>query len=86
MEYIVPVYDAWNSVEEIAWDTLPNQFVIKTNHDSGSVVICRDKNTFDFEKARKILNRSMEHDYYLHAREWPYKNVELGKHIILPTD
>lgn len=76
MEYIVPVYGAWNSVEEIAWDTLPNQFVIKTNHDSGSVVICRDKNTFDFEKARKILNRSMRHDYYLHAREWPYKNVQ----------
>lgn len=75
-EYIVPVYGEWDSVDEIEWDKLPNQFVIKTNHDSGGVVICRDKSTFDFVAAKKILQKSLKTDYYQHAREWPYKNVK----------
>lgn len=75
-EYIVPVYAAWDSVNDINYDELPNKFVLKTNHDSGSVRICKDKVTFDKKAASNVLNKSMKHNYFYFAREWPYKNIE----------
>ena len=74
-EYIIPTLGVWDDVEEIEWDKLPNQFVLKTTHDSGGVVICRDKQIFDKEKAKKKLQKSLKHNYYMSGREWPYKNV-----------
>lgn len=75
-EYIIPTLGVWDKVDDIDFDTLPNQFVLKTTHDSGGVVICKDKNTFDTDKAKKILNKSIKKDYYVISREWPYKNVK----------
>ena len=54
---------------------MPNQFVLKTNHDSGTVIICKDKKTFDVDAARKRINKKIHHNYYYAGREWPYKNV-----------
>src|SRR5699024_10930666 len=65
----------WNNVEEIKLDNLPNQFVLKTTHDSGGVVICKDKETFDFDVAKKKLKKSFSNNYYDAYREWPYKHV-----------
>lgn len=75
-EYIVPTYGVWNNFDEIDFSLLPNQFVLKTTHDSGGVVICKDKHTFDLNKAKKILNHSLKNNYYEYRREWPYKNVK----------
>lgn len=50
-EYVIPTINVWNSVEEINWQTLPNQFVIKATHDSARTIICKDKKNFDFEHA-----------------------------------
>lgn len=75
-QYVVPVLETWDSVEEISLDSMPEKFVLKTNHDSGSVQICREKEDFDFEKAKENLSRSMSHNYYLHAREWPYRDIK----------
>lgn len=78
-EHIIPTFGVWNNVEEIDWDSLPNQFVLKTTHGSGGsgVVICKDKNSFDFEEAKRKLKRSLAHsDTYAHYREWPYKNIK----------
>ncbi len=76
-EHIIPTLGLWNSVDEIDWDTLPNQFVLKTTHGGGGggVVICKDKATFDKKKARKTLQKSLDGDIYLNYREWPYKDV-----------
>lgn len=74
-EYIIPTLGVWNSVEEIDWDSLPNQFVLKCTHDSGGLVICKDKKTLDVEAAKKKIKHSLETDYYALGREWPYKNV-----------
>lgn len=74
-EYIIPTLGVWNSFDDIDFTTLPNQFVLKTTHDSGSVVICKDKNSFNYENAKKSLTNSLRRDYYLEHREWPYKNV-----------
>ena len=54
-QYIIPTLGVWNTVEEIEWDKLPNQFVLKTTHGGGGcgVVICKDKSSFDFDTAKK---------------------------------
>lgn len=54
-KYIIPTLGVWNSVDEIEWDKLPNQFVIKVSSDSGGIVVCKDKQTLDIEKAKEKL-------------------------------
>ena len=76
-EHIIPTLGVWNSVDEIDWDVLPNQFVLKTTHGGGGggVAICKDKATFDRAKAMKTLQKSLDNDIYWNYREWPYKDV-----------
>ncbi|MBQ0036859.1 MAG: glycosyl transferase [Firmicutes bacterium] len=75
-KYIVPTYGVWNKFGEIDFDSLPNQFVLKCTHDSGGVVICKDKSKFDIEKAKEKINKSLNTNYYYHSREWPYKDIK----------
>lgn len=77
-QYIIPTIGVWDEPEQIEWESLPNQFVIKTNHDGGNfgVVVCRNKSTFDKEKAIKRLRASLERNVFKYGREWPYKNIE----------
>ena len=75
-EYVVPLIQAYDSFDDIDFDKLPNQFVLKTNHDSGGYIICKDKAELDIEKARKKMNKSLKRNYYEFSREWPYKNVK----------
>ncbi len=74
-EYIIPTLGVWNSFDEIDFDKLPDQFVLKCTHDSGGLVICKDKSKLDIESARKRLNKSLNTDYFMVGREWPYKKV-----------
>lgn len=77
-EYIIPTLGVWDKPEDIEWDNLPDQFVLKTTHGGGSngVIICKDKSTFDRDKARTKLKQALRQDIYKILREWPYKNVE----------
>lgn len=75
-EYIIPTIGVWRTIGEIDWDSLPNQFVLKWNHDSGSIVICKDKSQLDKEEAIRILKRKEHSSGYWYGREWPYKNVK----------
>lgn len=76
-EHIIPTLGVWNSIDEIDWDALPNQFVLKTTHGGGGggIVICKDKGVLDKEKAKKTLQKSLDGDIYWNYREWPYKDV-----------
>ena len=76
-EHIIPTLGVWNSIDEIDWNVLPDQFVLKTTHGGGGcgVVICKDKATFDKDRAKEILKGSFKGDIYKIFREWPYKNV-----------
>lgn len=74
-EHIIPTLAVYNNVEEIDFDLLPDQFVLKTTHDSQSAIICVDKSTFDKEKALKRLKKKLKTQYYWLSREYPYKNV-----------
>ena len=75
-EYLIPLIGIYNSFDEIDFEVLPKQFVIKCTHDSGGLVICKDKNKLDKEKARKKINRCLSRNYFYNTREWPYKNVK----------
>ena len=75
-QYIIPTLGVWDNFDDIDFEKLPNQFVLKCTHDSGGLVICRDKSKFDIKAAKKKLNRSLKSNYYYLGREWPYKNVK----------
>ena len=75
-EYLIPLVGGpWKSVEEIDFSALPNQFVLKTTHDSGGIVFCKDKNNFDIERAKEKLKKHLRRKYYYGKREWPYKGI-----------
>lgn len=75
-EYIIPTFGVWDNVEDIELDMLPNQFVLKCTHDSGSIVICKDKSKLDFEAAKKKLKKGLGRNLFWYGREWPYKDVK----------
>ncbi|MBR6001850.1 MAG: glycosyl transferase [Bacteroidales bacterium] len=74
-EYIIPTLAVWDSVDEIDLDALPERFVLKCTHDSGSAVLCTDKASFDLEAAKKRLSERLALDYGARFREWPYSKV-----------
>lgn len=75
-EYIISTLGIFDKFSDINFDALPNEFVIKCTHDSGSFVIVHDKNNFDKKRAEKIINKGLKHNGFNYAREWPYKNVK----------
>lgn len=75
-EHLFPVLGTWETAEQIDFDALPEQFVLKCNHSSGDVIVCRDKSRFDRDQARRQLQKTLQKDYYFAGREWPYKNVK----------
>lgn len=75
-EYLIPLLGVYDNFDDIDFSKLPNQFVIKCNHDSGGLVICKDKSKLNIDETRKKINRSLKTNYYYAGREWPYKNVK----------
>ena len=75
-KYIIPTLAVYDRVEDINFDTLPYQFVLKCTHDSGGLVICRNKEKLDIEAAKKELQKFLKSNYFYQNREWPYKNVK----------
>ena len=73
---IIPSYGVWDKFDDIDFNILPDQFVLKsTNGGGGSgVVICKDKKTFDKEKAKQQLERSMRVNWKF-EREWVYRDI-----------
>ena len=75
-EYIIPTIGVYDKFEDIDFDKLPNQFVMKCTHDSGGLVVVKDKNKLDINSAKRKINKSLKTKYYRGGREWPYKNVK----------
>lgn len=74
-DYLIPLIGIWDDPDDIDFDLLPNKFVLKCNHNSGGVFICKNKNNFDIIKVKKELKKELKRDYYLSGRERPYKDV-----------
>ena len=76
-EYVIPILGGpWNSFDEIDFSKLPNQFVLKTTHDCGGVVICKDKKELNMNQIKIFLEKHLKNNYFLTGREWPYKNIK----------
>lgn len=74
-EYIIPTLGVWTKFDDIDFDKLPKKFVLKCTHDSGGLVICKDKSTLDIAAAKRKIEHCLKRKYYYIHREWPYKNV-----------
>ena len=75
-EFLIPTIGVWDRFDDIDFEKLPQQFVLKCTHDSGGLVICKDKSKLDVQKAREIITKCLKHNFYFSGFEWPYKNVK----------
>lgn len=75
-EYLIPLIGVYNNFDEIDFDVLPNEFVLKPNHTSGDVFICRDKSKINYRELKSEVDKWLQREYYWLHREWPYKNVQ----------
>ncbi len=75
-KYVIPTLGVWENFEDIDFMSLPDKFVLKCTHDSGGLIICRDKSKLDMKMAKNKIKKSLRHNYFLSGREWPYKNVK----------
>lgn len=74
-EYLIPLYLVTDKLTVKQWSKLPNSFVIKTNHDSGTVSIVKDKNKIDKRKIIRELNMKLKFDYGIQSMEKYYSNI-----------
>lgn len=74
-KYIIPTIGVWDSIDDIDWASLPNQFVVKATNDSGGVVVCKDKSLLNIEQAKNKLRSLGGRDYTKYNKEYPYHNV-----------
>lgn len=75
-EHIIPSLGVYKNYNDIPFDALPNQFVIKCTHNSGGIIICKDKTKFDPKLYKKNINKTLSRNYFYSGREWPYKNIK----------
>lgn len=75
-EYIIPTLGVWEKAEDIDFDVLPNQFVLKCNNDSGGIVTCNDKSKLEKKETVSFLSSRLRNNGFWYGREWPYKNVK----------
>ena len=76
-DFLIPLLGMWDNPDDINFDILPDQFVLKCNHNSGvGLCICKDKKQLNKDLIIKKLKKGLHENYYIHNREWPYKNVK----------
>lgn len=75
-QYVAKLYGVYKSFDDIDFEKLPQQFVLKCTHDSGSMIICKDKAKLDKAKAKEKLEKALKKEYFYISREWPYKNIK----------
>ena len=90
-QHIIPTLGVWDKVDDIDWEVLPNQFVLKTTHGGGScgVFICKNKSELDRQEVKRKMKRSLASDIYSEFREWPYKNIKkriIAEKYMVPSD
>jgi len=74
--YLIPLIGEYDDFDDIDFTKFPQQFVIKCSHDSGSVVIVKDKDTMDVDAVKKKICKALRRNYFWIGREWAYKNIE----------
>lgn len=80
-EYLIPLIGVYSNVDEINFDELPNQFVLKATQGSGLNLIVKDKANLNLIEVKKTLNEWLRIDYSIVGREWQY-DIKTNKIII----
>ena len=75
-QYLIPLLGKWKNYEDIDFSTLPEKFVLKCNHDSGGLIVCRDKNKLNYRKAKNKITKSLKSNFYYIGREYQYRNIK----------
>lgn len=78
-EHLFPLLGSWDSFDDIDFDSLPEQFVLKCNHDSGSTKVIRNKSaltTEEKEEMRAFFTKRLKKDFFFAGREYPYKGIK----------
>ena len=75
-DYLVKLYQVCERFDDIEFKLLPKAFVIKTNHDSGTVILVRDKMQLDYKAARTRIESSLNYTYGWNNGEWAYKFID----------
>lgn len=76
-EYLIGLLGVWDSFDEIDFSTLPDKFVLKTNHGSGTNIIVKDKCSLDLRNAKRKFKDWLDTDF-------GYKSLELHYSAIKP--
>lgn len=74
--HLIPLIGVYDSTDDIPWNELPEEYVLKCTHDSASVILHINGKVFDKEKAIESLNKHLLRNMYWYSREYPYKDVE----------
>lgn len=74
-EYIIPTFGTWDNYDDIDFTKLPNQFVLKCNHDSGTVKVVKNKELINHSDFKAFFQKALKRNFYYAGREWAYKNI-----------
>lgn len=74
-KYLIELFGVYDNVDKINYDILPNEFVLKCNHNSGTVIICEDKKNLNINAVNEKLEGALAQNFYYVTREWHYKNI-----------
>lgn len=75
-EHLIPLLGVWESFDDINFDELPEQFVLKCTHDTASVIVCKSKTDFDKNAARQKITKKLKTNLFWFGREWVYKDIK----------
>lgn len=75
-EYVIPTINKWDRIQDISFEKLPKQFVLKCTHDCGGLILVKDKDQINEKLVYHFFKKRLKKNYYWGGREWPYKNVK----------
>ena len=75
-QFIIPTIGIYDSVNQIDFKELPENYVIKCTHDSGSTFICNTNFNFNIDRVKDELSKRLSQNFYWYGREWAYKNIK----------
>lgn len=75
-QYLIPTLWEGINPNDIPYDKLPKQFVIKCTHGSHCNIICKDKDKLDIKKTNRKLKKWLKMNWYWYGREWVYKDLK----------
>jgi hypothetical protein len=75
-ELLNELYGVYDTPDDIMLDSLPNKFVIKTNHANKTNIICTDKSEMNWNKSKQLINSWLATNHYHKKAEWAYRHIK----------